>query len=355
MMNKKRVLISGGSGFLGGYLVDHLLYRGGYTIVVFDKLEFSSSRNYQKDLQYIQGDILSKQNVKKVFHLYGPFHTVFHLASAMPDKAISDQATWETNVTGTVNVVSEAVRYGTESFIFTSSNVTYGIPQFLPVTETTPAHPLEVYGKSKLEAEHLLETYKKRIHIQIFRCPVVTGVGRLGLQSILFEFISENRNVYVLGDGLNKYQFVDAIDVCTALEKASYKQGFDIYTIGGDGVMTIKELYQKVIDSARSSSKIVPLPKAPALAVLWLLDRLNISPLGVYQYTMLSRSMYADTSKIKKQLRWKPKKTNAQSFIENYQWYVHNKKTFRGRGKSNLSANRSLVKMKAFKLLKILS
>ena len=339
----KKVLITGGAGFLGSYLVDYLIKRG-MKIVVFDRLPGG-----------VLGDITSLLDVRMVFEQYGPFETVFHLASAMPDKVATDETTWKTNVNGTANVASEATRHKVKSFVFTSSNVTYGIPKTLPVTEKTPLRPLEIYGKSKAQAEEELKKFKDQINIQIFRCPVITGVGRLGLQAILFEFISENRNVYVLGDGGNTYQFIDAMDVAVALEKATHMQGYDIYTIGGDGTATLRELYQKVIDAAGSKSKIVSLPKAPALALLSLLDKLNISPLGIYQYTMISRSLYANTTKIKKKLGWAPKKTNAESFIENYQWYVKHKKTFTEVGKGNASNNRSLPKMKIFKLLKLLS
>ncbi|MBI5449613.1 NAD(P)-dependent oxidoreductase [Candidatus Gottesmanbacteria bacterium] len=354
-MNNKRVLITGGEGFLGSYLVQYLSRIGGYDVVIFDKLDRDGTKKYPKTASFCKGNILSQSDIHACFDRYGPFAIVFHLASAMPNKADSDEMIWKTNVEGTKFLAAESARTGVKSFIFTSSNVTYGVPRDLPVTENTHTLPVETYGKSKKQAEEELEKYKNRMNIQIFRCPVISGIGRLGLQAILFEFISENRNVYVLGDGLNKYQFVDAGDVCTALEKAASISGFDIYTIGGDGVMTLRELYQSVIAYAKSSSKIISLPKFPALVALAILDRLNVSPLGVYQYSMIGQSMYADTTKIKKKLRWKPRKTNIDSFVENYEWYIQHKKEFTKIGSSNISANRSLPKMGIFTLLKKLS
>lgn len=339
----KKVLITGGAGFLGSYLVEYFAKKG-LNVVVFDKLPGG-----------VVGDIASVSDVRMVFDQYGPFETVYHLASAMPDKVATNETTWSTNVNGTANVAAEAVAHKVKSFIFTSSNVTYGIPSILPVTEETPQKPLEIYGKSKAQAEDELKKFKDQINIQIFRCPVITGVGRLGLQAILFEFISEGRNVYMLGDGSNIYQFADAMDVCVALEIASRQSGFDIYNIGGDGIMALREIYKGVIDAAGSTSKIVSLPKAPTLAALTFFDKLNISPLGPYQYSMLGRSLYMDTTKIKKKLKWKPKKTNLDSFTENYFWYVKNKKTFTEVGSGKASNNRSLPKMRVFKLLKFLS
>ncbi len=354
-IKKQKILITGGAGFVGSHLVEYLLRKGDYKIVVFDKLEYHKPKNFKSSVTYVKGDIISQKDVRGVFKMYGPFLTVYHLASAMPNKAVSDDILWKTNVLGTRNIIKESVKNKAKSFIFTSSNVAYGIASILPVTEKTPLEPLEIYGRSKAQAEKELARFKKDINIQIFRCPVITGVGRLGLQAILFEFISENKNIYLLGDGENKYQFVDAMDVATALEKASYINGFDIYNIGADQILTLREIYQKVINFATSTSKIISLPKAPLLFLLSLLDKLNTSPLGVYQYTMLGRSLYMDTNKIKKKFGWKPKKTNVETFLENYQWYKENKGKFTVIGSSSVSENRSLPKMGILKLVKLFS
>ena len=354
-MKRRKILITGGAGFVGSHLVDYLSRKNTSEIIIFDKLEHHRVENHGDNVIYFKGNILSQENVKEVFRKHGPFLAVYHLASAMPNKEVSDDVLWKTNISGTINIVSEAVKNKTKSFIFTSSNVAYGIPQTLPVTEETPLKPLEAYGKSKAQAENELAKFKDHINIQIFRCPVISGAGRLGLQAILFEFISENKNVYLLGDGLNKYQFVDVLDVADALEKASSISGFDIYNIGADEVLSLKELYQKVIGFAQSSSKIISLPKTPSLILLSILDKLNISPLGIYQYTMIGRSLYMDTRKIKKKLGWRPKKTNIDTFIENYKWYKENKEKFTEIGSGNLSANRSLPKMGVLKLIKMFS
>lgn len=353
-MKNKRVLITGGSGFVGTNLIKFLSEKQEYEIVIFDKLEPDISKKNQEILAFCKGDIRSMEDVNNVFKK-GPFTAVIHLASAMPNKAVSDQVLWDINVNGTKNLATASVKNKVKSFIFTSTNVTYGVPQELPVIEETPLVPLEMYGESKAQAEKELAKFKNDMNIQIFRCPVISGVGRLGLNAILFEFISENKNVYVLGDGSNKYQFIDVLDVASALEKATEVQGFDIYAIGADDVLTLSQLYQKVIQYARSRSKIVSLPKTLSLLLLSLLDTLNISPLGVYQYTMIARSMFADTTKIKKKLNWQPKKTNGDTFIENYKWYIQNKEKFEEIVSGNFSSNRSLPRMGIFKLLKMIS
>lgn len=355
-MQRTKVLVTGGAGFVGENFVRYLDQTKKYDITIFDKLEKNPNQKDTTFIHYVKGNILSKTDLEKAF-AKGPFETIFHLASAMPNKEVPDDILWKTNTIGTRNLAELSVQNKVACLVFTSSNVTYGIPKVLPAKEDKEPIPLEIYGKSKLQAEKILAEFKDTINIQIIRCPVISGIGRLGLQAILFEFISENKNVYVLGNGSNTYQFVDVMDVCQALEKASHMKGFDIYNIGADEILTLRQLYEGVIRYAKSSSKIVSIPSSPALFLMKILDKLNLSPLGVYQYTMIGRSLYLDTAKIKKKLKWKPKKTNLDTFIENYQWYIDNKKkrAFTQIGSGDFSANKSLPKMGILRLVKLFS
>lgn len=350
-MKQKKALITGGIGFLGTQLTSYLLKKN-YSLVIIDKL--SENKKTNKTI-YIKADILCKIDLNKIFKKYGPFDYVFHLAAELPNRSSSARKIWETNVDGTINVIEEAIKNKTKSFIFTSSNTLYGMPKKNPVTEETHPNPLEIYGKSKVDAEIELKKYKNKINIQIFRCPVISGPGRLGLQAILYEFISENKKIYILGGGKNKYQFIDIRDLCVAFEKATNIKGFDIYNIGADETISLKDLYSEVIKYAKSKSKIISIPKKPATIALSLLNKLRLSPLGPYQYSMLAESLYADTKKIKKRLLWKPKITNKQMFVENYKWYLENKKTLKVFDKNKTSANKSVPKLGLLKLIKYLS
>ncbi len=349
-----KVLITGGAGFIGSNLIKYLLDTTSVNIVSFDRIKVNTKTSNAR-VNYVVGDLCSRDDIENVFKTHGPFMTVYHLGAIMPDKSAPDSVLWKTNVFGTKILADIALAHGTHSFVFASSNVTYGIPSELPVTETTPTNPIEIYGRSKVEAEKILKTFVGKMNVKIFRCPVVTGIGRLGLQAILFEFISEGKNVYVLGNGSNRYQFADVEDVCDALEKASHIDGFDIYNIGSDEVLSLREIYQRIIHHAHSKSRIISIPSGPALFALAVLNKLKLSPLGVYQYTMIGRSLFADMKKIKEKLSWKPKKTNVSSFIENYGWYRDNIGKFAIVGSINSSSNRSVPKMGILKLLKLLS
>lgn len=351
----KNILVTGGSGFVGSHLVEYLLKKREVKVVVFDLLANTTKNHSKANVNFVNGDICSEKEVENLFKTYGPFDVVYHLAAAMPDKSFSNNMLWKINVMGTKNLIQQSVETHVKSFIFTSSNVSYGVPNTFPVTEETPLLPIEIYGKSKMQAEKELGLFKGKINIQIFRCPVISGLGRLGLQAILFEFISENKNVYLLGNGSNTYQFIDVIDVVSALEKASYKKGFNVYNIGADEVVSLRTIYERVIAYAKSKSKIISLPMTPAIFALSILEKLNISPLGVYQYTMLGRSYVCDTKKIKKQLQWSPTVTNTDTFLNNYKWYVSHKGEFAQVDSKKASSNKSTPKMGILSILKLIS
>jgi UDP-glucose 4-epimerase len=221
------------------------------------------------------------------------------------------------------------------------------------VREADAINPLEVYGVSKWRGEQVLADYQDRINITMLRCPTIMGGGRLGLLSILYEFIHEGRKVWMLGDGSNLYQFIAAADLSDAMQRAIRHPGFHLYNIGSDDVPTLRDLYQSVISYAGTRARVASLPRGPAVAALKLLHHLHMSPLGPYHYQMLAESFVFDTSRIKRELGWRPTKTNTQMLIESYQWYLdHLEDVYRA---GERSAHRQPVKLQALALVKRLS
>ncbi len=99
--------------------------------------------------------------------------------------------------------------------------------------------PVEIYGQSKWEGERILNEYRNDLHSVIIRCPTIIDSGRLGLLSILFEFIHEGRKVWVVGGGRNKYQFIYAQDLADAcLKSLEYDQSTTL-NIGSDNVRSL--------------------------------------------------------------------------------------------------------------------
>jgi nucleoside-diphosphate-sugar epimerase len=344
-----RYLVTGGAGFLGSQLVEDL-GRKGHEVVILDRV---MDEDLVKRYAFAQVDLRDSSAVDAVFRDYGPFDGVFHVA-AMLAHAIKDKRDLvDSNEKGTRHIVEAAVRHGTPNLVYTSSNCVNGKPERQPVREDDPLHPLELYGITKWNGERVLAQFQDRIHISMIRCPTIMGGGRLGLLSILYEFIYEGRKVWVLGSGNNRYQFIATADLIDALERAMAQPGFHLYNIGSDDVPSMRDLYTAVVKVAGTKARVASLPRWPAVMGMRVLHLLGVSPLGPYHYKMLAENFIFDTTRIKTELGWRPTKTNIQMLTESYNWYVqHHDEIYDG---SDRSAHRQPVKLQALSLVKRLS
>jgi nucleoside-diphosphate-sugar epimerase len=177
--------------------------------------------------------------------------------------------------------------------------------------------------------------------------------GRLGLLTILFEFIDEGRKVWVVGGGKNAYQFIyagDLIDVCM---KALEYKGTEVFNIGSDNVRPFHDVYDAVIRRAGTKARVANFPRWLAIPAMKIAYALGLSPLGPYQYKMIAESFVFDTTKIKKALHWSPTLTNEQMLWKAYEYYHAHRKDIENR--KNVSAHKQAAKMGVIRLLKWLS
>ncbi|MBQ3834092.1 MAG: NAD(P)-dependent oxidoreductase [Elusimicrobia bacterium] len=345
----KRILITGGSGFFGSILKEELL-KLGYTCVSID---LQQDTYQHKHFTSIQGDIRDINLLDNVFGKY-KFDAVFHCAALLAHVKKDLKNLWTSNVDGTKNIADMCCKYGINKIVFISSNCLWAKNFDMPVKETEIPEPVEIYGKSKLEGEKILMSYKnKDLKTVIFRSPTIMDEGRLGLLGILFEFIDENRKLWMVGDGNNKYQFVYAKDLVAACIKALDYNKSDIFNIGSDNVKTFNEVYRYVIDKVNSKSKLVHLPKWFMILGMKICYMLGISPLGPYQYKMIAENFVFDTNHIKKELGFIPTKTNEEMLLVAYEYFHKNKKEIHSR--TAVSAHKSVAKMGIIRIIKFFS
>ena len=170
----KKVLVTGGAGYVGSSLISILL-KEGYKVRVFDNLRFGPEPIFpffmDKNFEFVKGDIRNKDDVKKVVN---GVDVIIHLAAIVGFPACRKDPVLarETNVDGTRNVVEAAD--GKIPVIFASTGSTYGKMLEDICTETTPLNPLTDYGKHKVEAEKIVETNKEFV---IFRFATAFGVS----------------------------------------------------------------------------------------------------------------------------------------------------------------------------------
>jgi nucleoside-diphosphate-sugar epimerase len=344
-MEQKHVLITGASGFFGGILKRRLLAEG----FRCTNIDLVADTDQHPNLQSIQGDIRNTQLLADLFEK-NYFTAVFHCAALLAHDTIDDAALWTSNVDGTRNLAEACRRYGTSKLIFTSTNCLWASNLGHEVKEDEPPNPIELYGRSKLAAEQVLDEYKQDLNIITIRCPTIIDSGRLGLLAILFEFIQDNKKVWVVGDGSNRYQFIYAQDLATACMQALDYEGSNLFHIGSENVVSLRRVYEAVIQAAGSRSRVASLPKGPTIAAMQLAHKLNLSPLGPYHYRMIAEDFIFDTSHIRRQLAWQPTLTNEQMMVEAYRYYAAQRAEIHAR--TDVSAHSRPASMGVIRLLK---
>ena len=341
------VLVTGGAGFFGSLLKKALCERG--FIVV--SIDLEPDEYSHANCTIVRGDIRDRDVMRELFSVHR-FDAVFHLAAQLAHAVKDKDMLWTSNVDGTKVVADCAAEFGVKKVIFTSSNCLWGQGFQRPVREDDEPNPVEIYGKSKWEGEKILLP-RHEFSTVVFRCPTIVEEGRLGLLSILFEFIDEGRKVWVVGGGKNRYQFIyagDLIDAC--IRALDYPQS-DIFNIGSDDVKTFKEVYEHVIRNAGTGARVANFPRWIAIPAMKIAYALGLSPLGPYQYKMIAEDFSFDTAKIKKELGWKPSLKNEDMLLRAYTYYHAHRRDIETR--TGVSAHKQAAKMGVIRLLKYLS
>ncbi len=341
-------LVTGASGFFGGILKRRLL-REGHSVVNVDLVRDEDAP--LPNLTAIQGDLRDRELMERVFRDH-PFDAIFHCAAQLAHgMKLDEELLWTSNVDATRLLAELAVEHGVKPLIFLSSNCLWAADPGHPVHEENdvPA-PVEIYGRSKLAGETLLRDFFDRLDVVIFRVPTIMDEGRLGLLAILYEFIDDNKTVWVVGDGLNQYQFIYADDLCTGCILGSTYGKSGVFHLGSDNVQGMRPVYESVIRESGSSSKVRSLPKGPTIAAMMLAHKLRVSPLGPYHYKMIAESFVFDTNKAKQELGWQPTMTNEAMLLRSYSFYKKHRQEIASR--KDVSPHRKAADMGIIRLLK---
>ncbi|MDP3974457.1 MAG: NAD(P)-dependent oxidoreductase [bacterium] len=313
----KRVLITGGCGFLGVHLARQLL-KNKYEVTLLDLADLDAKDLIGK-VKVVKCDVRDKNKVEKAIKNYD---YVVHAAAALPilrEKKII----FDVNINGTKNVLDASLKNKVKRLVFISSTAVYGIPRHLPEAETNPLDPIGYYGESKVAGEKLcLEYAKKGLSVNILRPKSFLGPERLGVFELWLEAIYNGKAVFILGNGNNRYQLLAVSDVVDAIIKAlESRTDGEIFNIGAKEFQTWNKDLGSVIRHAKSESKIIKLPTFPSQILLGILEMLNLSPIAAWHYKTMPVDSYISTKKAEKLLDWKPKKSNEELLIESYDWY----------------------------------
>lgn len=315
----KRVLVTGGSGFFGAHLVKKLLALG-YRVRIFDLVE--PDEKVMTKVEFVKGDVRDFKTVEKACK---GVEVVFHTIAVVPISK-SGKKFEEVNTGGTKNVLEASLRQGVRKVIHISSTAVYAIPKKGDIiTEDYSIKPIGDYGRAKYKAELVcLEYVKKGLKVTILRPRTIIGTERMGIFSILFDWIRRGKRIYILGKGDNLFSYVSASDLADACIKTINKGDGETLNIGAEEYGTFREDLETLIKYAGTNSKIVSVNADLTRAILMVLDKFRLSPLADWHYMTVDKEYVFDISKAKKILGWKPKDSNKKMFLESYDWYLKN-------------------------------
>lgn len=260
----KKILITGGAGFIGSHLVEGYI-EAGYDVVVVDKKE---KPEYLKNLPitYYQQDIVDT-NLETVFEKEKPHIVNHHAALIHVAESLQNPVAYaQTNVLATIKLLELSRKYGVEQFLFASSVAVYGDTKELPIKESSSKTPLSFYGLDKLMAEWYIQLYSQFFTTTIFRYGNVYGSRQTssaegGVVAIFCQALSRNLSPKIHGDGTQTRDFIFVKDIANANILATTENVGGILQVSTGKETSVYELYEQIL--AVSGKNINPEHVAP--------------------------------------------------------------------------------------------
>jgi len=304
----KKIYITGGAGFIGSHLIEHLVKKGHHvkTLVPYN-IENSwgwidtFDKNIKKNIEVISGDICD-QNI--IFKTVKKIDILFHLAAliSIPYSYISPRSYMSTNILGTLNLLEAIKTSPVESFVQTSTSEVYGSSQYLPINEKHSLNAQSPYAASKIAADQLCLSYYRTFNLPIVILRPFNTFGprqslRAVIPTMILQTIKNNKNIK-LGNLTTKRDFSYISDTV---------EGFHSCIGNKKCIGEVINLGTGLSLSMRKTLEIIQLKLGKKLNVEIEKKRLRPKKSEVTQ-------LVSSNIKAKKILGWKPKFSNLNGF-----------------------------------------
>lgn len=245
----KKVLITGGAGFIGSHIADLLLEQG-YDVIIIDNLSNGSTKYLDKKVKLYQIDINSKETEGIIKNERPDF--LIHTAAQINVNKSMQNPTQDAiiNVLGTIRLLEYAKKYNIKKFIFSSSAAVYGLTENTSIEEVHSVQPISFYGASKYASELYIKLYSElhKIPYTILRYANVFGPrqssdGEGGVISIFCNSFLNQETPIIFGDGEQTRDFIYVKDVAKANLAALEQGDNEIFNIGTNNKISINDLF----------------------------------------------------------------------------------------------------------------
>ena len=321
MTERKKILITGSTGFIGSHLAE-LCVELGFDVVAFDRYNpnnhwgWLEDSKYMNDMEVILGDVRDYDSVNKA--MYG-CDVVFHLAAliGIPYSYISPLAYIRTNVEGTYNVLEAAKNLNLEQVLITSTSEVYGTAQYIPINENHPQVGQSPYSASKIAADQLAISYFRSFDLNVKIVRPFNTYGprqspRAVIPTIISQCYSDNRELRLGNiDPTRDLTFVK--DTCTAFLEIFKSDEFfgKVTNIGMNTEISIEDLAHEIMNIMNIDLSIIN-------------DNKRVRP----ENSEVER-LVCDNQKLLKSSSWKSKYDLKEGLIETINWFQENKHLYK--------------------------
>jgi len=265
-MNSKKVIVTGGAGFIGSHLAEDLVRRD-YQLTILDDLSTGRMENIEQllkrdNVRFVQESVTNPHLLQGLFQ---NTDYVFHQAAipSVPRSMKDPRASHDVNITGTLNVLLAARDSGVKKVIYASSSSVYGDTPTLPKVEDMIPNPQSPYALTKMVGE-----YYCNIFHQIYDLPTVclryfnvygprqdSNSQYAAVIPVFAERVSQNKQPIIYGDGEQTRDFTFIKDVVAANILAAEGDAYGVFNIGIGQSISINELAELVVKLMGSSVK----------------------------------------------------------------------------------------------------
>jgi UDP-glucose 4-epimerase len=256
-----RVIVTGGAGFIGSYIVEELARRGNQVIII-DNLSTGKKSNLEpvlgrKNIELIEGSIM---NLTLLRRLFAGADYVFHQAAlpSVPRSIKRPRTSHDANITGTLNVLLAARDKGVKKVVYASSSSVYGDTPTLPKTEEMTPNPQSPYAVTKLAGEYYCQVFNKIYGLDTVCLRYFNVYGPrqdpdapyAAVIPLFFRNALEGKAPVIFGDGEQSRDFTYVKDVATANIQAAESNATGVFNLGNGQRVTINRLAQLIIGLA---------------------------------------------------------------------------------------------------------
>jgi UDP-glucose 4-epimerase len=315
----KKILVTGGAGYIGSICVEELLDKG-FEVSVFDNLSEGHAKAVDPRADFFQGDLADRTVLHHAFGEIEPDAVMHFAANALVGESMTDPSKYfRNNVASGINLLDMAVEHGVRKFVFSSTCATFGIPDRMPLDESLPQLPINPYGESKLMFESILRWYGRIHGLSFTALRYFNAAGasqRFGedhriethlIPNVLKVALGQRDSVDIYGtdyptpDGTCIRDYIHILDLAQAHILALASEKSDFYNLGTGGGTSVREVIETCKEITGRDIKALEKPRRPG------------DP----------PRLVAASEKIRAELGWEPRFQNIRPIVESaWAWHL---------------------------------